>query len=383
MDFLKIKNIGNDEVELILYGEIVTERPWWSFEDDLLITPGEFLKEMEGAKNAKRITIRLNSGGGDVFAALVIYNYLKSLNAHITVIIDGICASAATVIAMAGDVVQIPKTALFMIHNPTVWAYSNFGVEELDKLKNALVSVKNVIIEAYKSKCSLSDEELVEMMNAETWLLGSETVEKGFADELLTQDVKVQNNGKFLIVNDVGSTKVQHYRNLPTTIEQIKELQSNQMNLALDGVKDKLKKENEGKEGAEKMIKNLEELKQSYPEFVNQIREEAMEEGRLEERGRIKDIESISNMVNEELLEKAKYEKPINAQQLAFENMQLESKIAQDYKESLEKDYKNSGIEGVGNVGAAPSNDEGQVKNADKVNRLIKNMSKDPRRGSK
>lgn len=377
MKFWQIKNISEDEKEICLYGNIVDERPWWSGEEDTYITPGAFLDEVEKLKNVSKLTIRLNSGGGDVFVAMGIYNQLKSLKATKTVIIDGICASAATIIASAGDIVHIPKSALFMIHNPTVFAFQDCDVETLTKLTNVLTAVKQSIIEVYKAKTNLSDEELSEMMDQETWFSGEKAVENGFCDELLTYEVTIQNNGEYLFVNSVNCGNVDRFKNLPSDFKIVNGAMPEPPNLTPKGVEDKSKPENKG---GNTKIMDLEELKQQHPDLFNQIKNEGREEGILAERERFKDLDEIGNVVDQTLLFKAKYEEPKDAATLSLEAMKLENKQKNDYKKDSQDDYNNSGVDGIGVPGTSPSNDESKAKKSQGVSNVVDFMNNDKRR---
>lgn len=171
------------EGELLLYGPI-SEYSWWGDE----VTPKEFAEDLSALGDIKNLTIRINSGGGDVFAATAIYNLLKTHKAYKTVIVDGLSASAATIIMMAGDVIQIPANAMVMIHDPMVGASGNTKV--FLKMIDLLNKVKDCIIAAYVGKTGKSEEELADLMDQETWMTGQEAVDMGFADELL-DSVKV------------------------------------------------------------------------------------------------------------------------------------------------------------------------------------------------
>lgn len=106
---------GDNPPELILYGDIASET-WWGDE----VTPRQFTEELDALGAAPEIVVRINSGGGDVFAANAIYTRLKDNAAKITVKIDGWAASAATIIAMAGDSIEIPGNGVFMVHDPAL-----------------------------------------------------------------------------------------------------------------------------------------------------------------------------------------------------------------------------------------------------------------------
>jgi len=163
---------------LELYGTIA-EESW--FDDD--ITPKMFRDELfSGTGN---ITVWINSPGGDCVAASQIYAMLMDYKGSVTVKVDGIAASAASVIAMAGNRVLMAPTALLMIHNPMTLAYGNH--EDMQKAIEMLDEVKESIINAYEIKTGLSRAKLSHLMDAETWMDANKAVELGFADDVLTR----------------------------------------------------------------------------------------------------------------------------------------------------------------------------------------------------
>jgi ATP-dependent Clp protease protease subunit len=167
-----------DTGERVLYFDGVIASESW-FDDD--ITPGEFRKELTAGDGD--ITIWLNSPGGDCIAASQIYSMLMDYKGNVTIKIDGLAASAASVIAMAGTKVLIAPTALMMIHNPSTIAWGDS--EEMLRAKALLDEVKESIINAYELKTNQSRDSLSEMMDAETWLSANKAVELGFADGVL------------------------------------------------------------------------------------------------------------------------------------------------------------------------------------------------------
>ena len=174
------------ERTLFLNGTIA-EESW--FDDE--ITPQLFKDElMSGSGN---ITVWINSPGGDCVAAAQIYNMLMDYKGDVTVKIDGIAASAASVIAMAGTKVLVSPVSMLMIHNPMTAAFGNS--DEMQKAIEMLGSVKDSIINAYEIKTGLSRAKLSHLMDAETWMDANKAVELGFADEIMkrstdTEDVE-------------------------------------------------------------------------------------------------------------------------------------------------------------------------------------------------
>ena len=166
----------NDERILMLNGEISNET-WFGDE----ITPKEFRGELNSGQG--KVTVWINSPGGDCFAAAQIYNMLMEYSGPVDVHIDGIAASAASVIAMAGNHVAISPVGMMMIHNP---ATVSIGDErEMKKAMEMLSEVKESIINAYELKTGLPRKQLSNMMNAESWMNAQKAVELGFADSIL------------------------------------------------------------------------------------------------------------------------------------------------------------------------------------------------------
>lgn len=196
--FWQVKNEVNGNSEILLYGPIAGESSWWGDE----VTPRSFAEDLESL-GGKDVTVRINSGGGDVFAAHAIHNQLVAYKGRVTVVIDGLAASAATIIAVAGDRIIMPSNALFMIHNPAIGLSDYYGADELLKAAEALNTIKGSIVAAYRKRCKASAEELAAMMDAETWMGAAECMEKGFVDEILGSVSPVL-NGSSLIVNSIN-----------------------------------------------------------------------------------------------------------------------------------------------------------------------------------
>jgi len=173
------QNVPNPERILFLNGTIASES--W-FDDD--VTPQLFKDELNSGDGD--ITVWINSPGGDCVAAAQIYNMLIDYKGNVTVKIDGIAASAASVIAMAGTRVMMSPVSMLMIHNPMTFAFGNTA--EMQKAIDMLGEVKESIINAYELKTSLSRAKLSRLMDAETWMNANKAVELGFADEILQRD---------------------------------------------------------------------------------------------------------------------------------------------------------------------------------------------------
>lgn len=174
---------NEDSTRILTLNGTIAEESW--FEDD--VTPRMFRDELNAG--AGDVVIWINSPGGDCVAASQIYTMLMDYKGHITVKIDGIAASAASVIAMAGTEVLMAPTSLLMIHNPLTVAIGDS--EEMQKAIAMLDEVKESIINAYELKTGMSRAKLAHLMDAETWMNANKAIELGFVDGVL-EDVKKQ-----------------------------------------------------------------------------------------------------------------------------------------------------------------------------------------------
>ena len=176
-----IKNEETSETELYFEGPI-SSSTWYGDE----LTPALFKDELN--KHPGNLTVWISSPGGDVFAASQIYTMLKNHKGRITVKIDSLAASAASVVAMAGDETLIAPTALMMIHDPSTCAMGNKA--DMEKAIILLDEVKESIINAYETKSHLSRNKIAKLMSDETWLNAKKAHEMGFVDGILFADNK-------------------------------------------------------------------------------------------------------------------------------------------------------------------------------------------------
>ena len=205
---MTIKNQTDSPADLFFYGDIVSET-WQSewYEDDM--APGdvkEFLDQLDGTEN---INIHINSGGGSVFGGIAIYNMLRRNNAHKTVYVDGLAASIASVIMMAGDEIVMPKNATVMIHKPSAsYFFTTKNADDLRKDAESLDTCQEAIMQTYMTKAKVDKEEIEQKVNDETWLTGEE------AAELF--DIKVEEAND--AVACAGSSMFFCYKNVPTSL---------------------------------------------------------------------------------------------------------------------------------------------------------------------
>src|SRR5690554_1302978 len=178
-----VKAKGGGSAEVLIYDEIGA----WG------VSAKQFARDVKDLGNVSQIDLRINSPGGSVFDGNAIYNQLKQHPARVVVHVDGLAASMASVIAMAGDHIVMPENALMMIHNP--WTVSIGNAEDLRKDADLLDTIKTTLLKAY-GRSMMTDGEISEMMDAETWLTGADAVDMGFADEL-EQEVAMAACAKF------------------------------------------------------------------------------------------------------------------------------------------------------------------------------------------
>ncbi len=185
------------ENDIFIFGDISGEK---IFDSD--VTAKEFATDLNACKGP--VTVHINSNGGDCFTALAISNLIKSSKNFVTVSIEGICASAATIISSAGHKVIMAENALMMIHLPSVGLCDFYDKQELEKLQSYLEKVESSIIETYKSRTGLDDAKLTQLIAEETWLTASEAKELNFIDEIVgAVEQEVDNAKKLIIFNKV------------------------------------------------------------------------------------------------------------------------------------------------------------------------------------
>lgn len=177
---------GSDTLELRIYNTVERDS-WWKESET---SAKYFAEQLDAHKNAKEIKVYINSLGGSVMEGIAIYNQLKRHSAHKTVYIDGFACSIASVIAMAGDTVIMPKNAVMMIHN--VWVVAMGNAAELRKAADDLDVINAASMQAYLDRAGekLTREKLTEMLDAETYLTAEQCIEYGFADKHSEDDDK-------------------------------------------------------------------------------------------------------------------------------------------------------------------------------------------------
>lgn len=181
--FEVVNKAEEDAVEIFIYDAIVgsdIEAEWWGG-----VSANAFVKALRGV-TAGTIHLRINSPGGDVFGARAIETALREHKARVVVHIDGLAASAATFIAMAGDEIVIADGAMFMIHKAWTYAYGN--ADDLSKTVELLDKIDATLVDTYAKRTGQVDSRIAEWMAAETWFTAEEAVQHGFADRVASAD---------------------------------------------------------------------------------------------------------------------------------------------------------------------------------------------------
>ena len=241
--------------------------------DDNIVSPQHISKQLKKMQDAGNITVNINSNGGDVFSGIAIYNMLKKHPAHITVNIDGIAASIASVIAMAGDQINMPGNAVMMIHN--AWSVMEGDSKKMKKQAENLERINDLIFNSYLSrKLEMDKKELQSMMDEETWMTAREAKKYGFIDKVVADSKAAATiNGIFW-----GGEMMRKYRNFrneeeepetdrePTAEDVVEMLQE-----ILDTVKD-IKDKMDGEEDNEEEEKDEEGAQNSFARLFNSMK---------------------------------------------------------------------------------------------------------------
>ncbi|KUO72704.1 MAG: peptidase [Desulfosporosinus sp. BRH_c37] len=371
--FWNIASVSDDEGEITLYGEVVSSQPidFWTGEalPGLYISPEGFLDDLEAVKGKSKITVKLNSVGGDLYTGIAIHNAIKGLAGSKTVIVEGIAASAASVIMCSGDEVVTYPGSLVMIHGVSALFYNYYNITDLKQVIKGFDAAERAIAEIYSAKTGLDVETLRSMMTKETWMTGKEAVDKGFANKLLEgsdPQMIMSTDKSVLLVNGIKHS-IKGLHNIPKGIPVNSVLPA-----APKGLVDGIEKPN----GGGKKTMDMEELKKQHPELVAQI--EAASKGTISaeaiaaERARIKDIESIESAVGDpQLVAEAKYgDAPCTAAELSLKALQKQAQLGKQHLDNSANDFNASGAKGIG---AAPNagNQDDEPDEAQQVNAIV------------
>lgn len=358
-----VTDLGGGDAELVLYGDVMGDEPrdLWTGEPtgEQAVSTERINAEMERLRGASRVTVRLNSCGGDAFAGIAIYNALKGLDADITVRIEGIAASAASVIACAGDTVVAMPGSIFMVHDPACALFGYYGAADLDLIKADLEATHRALCGIYAQKTGMDEASVEEMVRAETWLVGPEIYDAGFADEYddheaADPDEVGEQDEEGAVINGVRHD-MRAYRRVPDLAARVAASAS-----AGPDRKQPIRTQEPPAAGADAAVANREEppqaaqergegpmdlteLRSQHPDLVAEIEAAAAKQ----ERDRIAAIDEIAPGIPADMVADAKYANPVSAEALAFRAMKADAERAAAYMRDAKEDAEESGAEGV------------------------------------
>ncbi|MGE6601508.1 head maturation protease, ClpP-related [Lysinibacillus fusiformis] len=295
-------------------GAIVPDGEQWIYDwyGIPAVSPKRIMQQIDRAINnqEKEIVVNINSPGGSVYAASEIWTHIKKYPGNSVSEISGVCASAASIIALASKKVVIAPVGALMIHNASVIAEGDY--REMESMKQLLIQTNDAIMQTYKEKTKKSEEELKQMMDAETWMNAQQAVEKGFVDEIMfAEEMKIIASAQ----TDVGANGL-----LPkAVIDKMFNLRATDPSIVVKNSVSAGGPVSQPEAEGESQKMDLQELQNKHPELVEQIRNTAKKEAVAEERKRIQEIENFAQPGMENIINKAKFETGISAAETAME----------------------------------------------------------------
>jgi len=348
-NFVRNSADSGSEATLYIYGDIVAS-DWgeWGYSDD--VVPSKFRDELNEMGDVATINVRINSGGGSVFGAYAIMNLLKAHAARIIVHIDGIAASAATLIAMAGDKIIAALGSVFMVHLPSSLAWGN--AIEMQKQIDVLNTITDTMVDVYHAKTGIDKTEIKKMLDEDTWMSGSEAKEKGFVDEVEKKEVSayISADAGTVVFNGLD-LKLDGFRNK----ERIVAMLTSKSGIPVQNEATRNANISSTEKHKEENAMNLAELQakhpQIYAEAVNvgkaqaeasQVTEiaNAVADAVSAERARIKDIYDMSVPGTEAVSTKAMFETGITAAEYAVDMMKAQKQKGAEYLANAKDDAK-------------------------------------------
>ena len=372
-----VADMGGGEYELALYGEVMDDEPrdWWTGEPtgEQAATTAAINQQMAQLQGAEHVTVRLNSCGGDLYAGLAIYSALKNLDADVTVRIEGIAASAASVIACAGDTVIAGPGSIFMVHEGSLGLMGFYTPADLQALiEDARAGVK-AMCNVYVDKTHRDRSEIEQMVAAETWLVGREIVAAGFADaydeSAAPEDIEQEPDGEAVIAGVAHDMSA--FRRVPDLAARVASASTTTNTTttetpAAQAVVDMQAPPMAATEEKGERSMNLSELREQHPDLVAEIEAAAVKA----ERDRLAAIDEVASGIPAEMVADAKYVQPCSAEQLALKALKAqasaakaeakaERKAAAAFLAATEEDEQESG---AGGVEAAPTGTEEETE---------------------
>lgn len=368
--------VDGERAEITMYGDIVETQPknFWSGEaiEGQFIIESEFLSDLEQIKHCKELTIRINSYGGDAGVSNLIHNRLRELagnGTRLICVVDGVAMSGGSLIMCACDTVKVNPSSLIMIHKASSFLCGSYNADELEEGAAQLEAYDKMQAAIYQRKTGLSELEILRMMAETTYLTGKEAVDKGFADEVIENampiEIAASADGRTIFV---GGKKmylcpgVFAPDNLPT--------------VTAGNAPDLTNTKPEGigmKRGDEVMPKTIEELRTEYPELASQLETEATQNAVSAEQQRLREIDEIAVLFDDDLVREAKYgEKACSAQELSY---RASVRAAGQGKKFLANLSDDANASNTGNVASAPNGSNAVTETATPEQKLAEARS--------
>lgn len=277
--------------------------------------------------NVSELSVEINSGGGSVFAGAEIWTALKSFTGTIKVRIVGLAASAASVIAMAGTKIDMSPVAQIMIHNASTRAEGDYRA--MYDAGELLESVNKSLMSTYIMRTKLPEAELKTMMDKETWMNAQQAKELGFIDNIMFEqeiDAVADANSSMLVNGTLPQAVIDKIR------QELAKDPTNNISASTGGSVHQPEAKGEDRE------MDLQELQNKHPELFNQVKQMGHDEGAKAENERIKEIEDIAPVGNDALVQAAKFENNITAEQLAVQIVKNQKEAGTAFYTNAQKD---------------------------------------------
>lgn len=349
--------------EITMYGDIVEQVPvdWWTGEpmEGQFITEKEFLEDLEQVKGCRKVTLRIHSFGGDAAVSNLIHNRLRELSAggtKLTCIVDGVAMSGGSLIMCACDTVKVNPSSLIMIHRCMSFLFGAYNADELQKEIETNNAYDKMQASIYQRKTGLPEEEILRMMAETTYMTGKEALEKGFADAL-TEDsepitIAASADRRMIYVNGrkcAMGTGVLAPATIPTVTPDTAGSVTNTTT-----------------KGGSNMATTIDELRKEYPELTAQLESDAKTAASNDavqaEQQRLREIDAVSALFDEKLVQEAKYgEKACTAQELSYRAAMAAANQGRDFLKAMADDAKQSNSASVQSAPPAPDAKEDSV----------------------
>jgi len=344
--FWQFRNAADGSGELLLYGNIASEKTWYGDE----VTPKQFAEDLDALGAVSNITVRINSGGGDVFAAVEIGNLLEQHPANVTARIGGVCASAATIIACHCNKVIAANDSTYMVHPIKMGVFDYVDAETMRQYIDAIAAIRENTISLYAKKTGRDKDEVAGWMDATSWWTGPQAKENGFVDELTDngEDAVVENRNGVLFVNSISMDLP--FDKAPKFVQDslVDKSAGQPANKKPAGQPE------QNKEVQDMDIKTVDDLRKAYPALVDQIEQAAVaaatEAATNAERARIQSIEDMALPGSEKLAAEAKFTKTMSAAEFAEAMVKNAKTQGATYLAQVQKDAQDSGVNGVTNT---------------------------------